>query len=77
MNIQELCARANMLPTWRKIYLSNIRQLRMMIREGRQVSDARACLKNTQRSALAARKQWFAAKSGEYVSHYYQLGLLG
>lgn len=75
MDIQEHCLRANMLPTWRKLHLSHMRQIRMMIRNGRQVVDALYCLKNAQRSALAARKQWFAAKSGEYVSRYYLMDL--
>lgn len=61
MQITEQCVRANMLPTWRRLHLSYMRQMRMMIREGRQLSDARDCLKRAQRSACLARKQWSAA----------------
>jgi hypothetical protein len=61
MVITDQCVRANMLPTWRKLHLSHIAQLRMMIREGRQVSDAKACLKRAQNSAALARRQWVRA----------------
>jgi len=61
MQITEQCVRANMLPTWRKIALSHMRQLRMMISEGRQATDARICLKRAQRSAILSRRQWQAA----------------
>jgi hypothetical protein len=61
MSIAEQCARSNMLPRWRAIHLNHMRQLRMMIRDGRQVDSARDCLKRAQRSAALARRQWFAA----------------
>lgn len=61
MTIDEQCVRANMLPHWRVLHLSHMRQLRMMIRDGRQVDSARDCLKRAQRSAAFARRQWFAA----------------
>jgi len=50
-----------MLPTWRKLHLGYIRQLRLMVREGRQVADAKACLKRAQASAASARRRWMAA----------------
>ena len=46
MTLSEQCIRANMLPKWRYFHLSHMKQLRMMIREGRQVVDAKFCLKN-------------------------------
>ena len=55
------CHRSNMLPTWRKLHLGYIRQLRLMVREGRQVADAKACLKRAQASAASARRRWMAA----------------
>ena len=61
MHISQQCIRSNMLPTWRAIALGHMRQLRMMIADGRQTVDARQCLKRAQRSALNSRKQWQAA----------------
>lgn len=59
--ITEQCIRSNMLPRWRTIHLNHIRQLRRMIREGRQVIDAKICLKQAQHRAAKARQAWFAA----------------
>lgn len=56
--ITDQCRRANMLPTWRKLHLTYIRHLRMMIADRRQVLSARECLKSAQRSALVARRTW-------------------
>ncbi len=56
--LTDQCVKANMLPTWRTLHLNYLRQLRMMIRDGRQVDSARDCLKRGQRSALLARRQW-------------------
>jgi hypothetical protein len=39
----------------RKFYLSGIRQLRMMIADGRQVSEARSMVKKAQRRAADLR----------------------
>lgn len=61
MQITDQCLRANMLPSWRYIALSHMKQLRMMIREGRQTVDARMCLRRAQRSALLSRRQWLSA----------------
>lgn len=59
MTLQERCERTNMLPRWRTLHLNHMRQLRMMIRDGRQVDSARDCLKRAQRSAALARRQWY------------------
>lgn len=62
--ITDQCRRANMLPTWRTLHLNHIRQLRMFIRARHsflQRDEAKRLLKDAQRSAARARRNWFAA----------------
>ena len=54
-----MSARDNMLPEWRAIHLGYMRQLRMMIRDGRQAFSARLALKEAQRRAARARCVWY------------------
>lgn len=66
--ITDQCRRANMLPTWRTLHLNHMKQLRMMIRDRRQVDEARTCLKGAQRSAALARRTWFASADNPSMS---------
>lgn len=43
-------------PNYRALWLSHIRQVRMMLKEGRQTLDCRAVLKLAQREAVKWRK---------------------
>lgn len=66
--ITDQCRRANMLPTWRTLHLNHIKQLRMMIRDRRQVEEAKRCLKDAQRSAAYARRKWFNASDANTIT---------
>lgn len=53
-------SRNDLLPRWRAISLSHMRQLRGLIREGRHTIDAKVRLKEAQRRAARARQAWRA-----------------
>lgn len=54
---------SNVHPNFRALWLNHTRQLRRMIREGRQVFDARRALKAAQRSMADARGELARASS--------------
>ena len=47
----------NIHPRWRKLELSHIRQVRMLMRTGRYQADCRRIIKEAQRSLLATRRR--------------------
>jgi hypothetical protein len=54
--VEDRASRSNILPGWRKLHLSALRQHRMLAREGRYYMAG--IIKDAQRSAAIARAAW-------------------
>jgi hypothetical protein len=54
--VEDRATRSNVLPGWRKLHLSALKQHRMLAREGRYVMAG--IIKDAQRSAALARAAW-------------------
>lgn len=63
MLIDPIYLRTNTHPNWRILMLSSMKQVRMMIRDGRYISEGRRILRGYQRDALATRRRLSAARN--------------